>query len=85
MVDLYLNLGNSSIELGEGHKVSPIPGVNPGADFFARQETMLEYLSLYPGTNPELRRDYAEYLQQSSGQDYSMLLMFKLLAFLQLL
>jgi hypothetical protein len=46
---------------------------------------MLEYLSLYPGTNPELRRDYAEYLQQSSGQDYSMLLMFKLLAFLQLL
>jgi molecular chaperone DnaK (HSP70) len=85
MVDLYLNLGNSSIELGEGHTVSPIPGVNPGADFFARQETMLEYLSLYPGTNPELRRDYAEYLQQSSGQDYSMLLMFKLLAFLQLL
>lgn len=91
MVDLYLNLGNSVIELGEGYKTSPIPAAKPFAHFFARQETVLEYLSLYPGSNPELLRDYAGYLQQyhnlaaSSNQDYSILLIFKLLAFLQLL
>lgn len=91
MVDLYLNLGNSSIELDEEHVISHIPDERLFPHFFAHQETLLEYLRLYPGSNPQLLQDYAAYLQpyynQTTGsdQDYSMLLMFKLLALLQLL
>lgn len=91
MLDLYLDLNSSAIELGEGYKAAPVPVAKPFVDFFARQEAVLEYLRLYPGSNPELLRDYAGYLRQyhnpaaGSNQDYSTLLMFKLLSFLQLL
>lgn len=91
VVDLYLNLGNSCIELDEENNASQILGERLSPHFFAHQETLLEYLRLYPGSNVQLLQDYAEYLQQyhnqtaTPEQDYSMLLMYKLLAFLQLL
>lgn len=91
MVDLYLNLGTSRIEVGDANSTNPVADKIPLLHSFAHQESVLDYLRLYPDTNPRLLQDYAAYLQQcynpmaNQEQDYSTLLMYKLLTFLQLL
>jgi molecular chaperone DnaK len=91
MVDLYLNLGTSRIEVGDANSTNLVGDKIPPLHSFAHQEAVLDYLRLYPDTNPQLLQDYAAYLQQyydpmaNQEQEYSTLLMYKLLALLQLL
>lgn len=90
MVDLYLNLGSSIVELGEEDSNPPttVVGGQLFPQLLSHQNTALDLIRLYPDTNPRLLQDFEEYLNEFSRQpspDYSVLLMYKLLAFLQLI
>lgn len=88
-VDLYLNLGSSTMEVGGKNHFSTIAGEKQlFPHLLSHQETALDLIRLYPETNPQLLQDFEEYLNDFSRQpspDYSILLMYKLLAFLQLM
>ncbi|HHV17161.1 MAG TPA: Hsp70 family protein [Gelria sp.] len=89
-VDLYLHPGNSTIEVGKEDNKLP-SAANDGQllpYLLPHQETALDLIRLYPDTNPGLLRDFEEFLREYSNQpspDYSVLLTYKLLAFLQLI
>ena len=88
-VDLYLNLGTSTMEVGgENHFTTIVTEKQFFPHLLSHQETALDLIRLYPETNPQLLQDFEEYLTEFSRQpspDYSILLMYKLLAFLQLM
>ncbi len=88
-VDLYLNLGTSTMEVGgENHFTTIVTEKQFFPHLLSHQETALDLIRLYPETNPQLLQDFEEYLNDFSRQpspDYSILLMYKLLAFLQLM
>jgi molecular chaperone DnaK len=89
-VDLYLNLGTSTMEVGGEDKklTNTFSAQQLFPNLPSHQETVLDLLRLYPETNPRLLQDFEEYLNEFSRQpspDYSVLLMYKLLAFLQLM
>ena len=89
-VDLYLNLGTSTMEVGgeDTHLISTVEEKQLFPHLLSHQETALDLIRLYPDTNPQLVQDFEEYLKEYSNQpsaDYSVLLMYKLLAFLQLM
>ena len=88
-VDLYLNLGTSTMEVGgENHFTTIVGEKRLFPHLLSHQETALDLIRLYPETNPQLLQDFEEYLTEFSRQpspDYSILLMYKLLAFLQLM
>jgi molecular chaperone DnaK len=89
-VDLYLNLGASTVEVdGDDNKLtSTVNEKQLFTKLLSHQETALDLIRLYPDTNPQLVQDFEEYLKEFSNQpsaDYSVLLMYKLLAFLQLM
>lgn len=89
-VDLYLNLGTSAIEVSEGdNKLTSVVDERPLFPYLlSHQQTALDLIRLYPDTNPQLLQDFEEYLNEFARQptpDYSILLMYKLLAFLQLM
>ncbi|NLX02223.1 MAG: Hsp70 family protein [Syntrophomonadaceae bacterium] len=90
LVDLYLNLGASTMEVGKDNNKlnSAVNEKQLFPNLLSHQETALDLIRLYPDTNPRLLQDFEEYLDQFSSQpssDYSVLLMYKLLAFLQLM
>jgi len=89
-VELYLNLNNSCIEIEGVNNSCEAPCEVDFTSLFSHLDTPLEYLKLYPGSNPQLIKDYEQslkhfYLSTNRGQNYPELLSYKLLAFLQLL
>jgi molecular chaperone DnaK len=92
-VDLYLNLGSSRIELDgkDINHTSPVNNQQVFSRWLTHQNTALDLLQLYPDSNAQLVHDFQEYLKlnfhqpAAANQDYSILLTYKLLAFLQLL
>ncbi|HBQ25298.1 MAG TPA: hypothetical protein DD791_02790, partial [Syntrophomonas sp.] len=93
LVNLYLNLGASAIEVGgeDNELASVVDESQLFPNLLYHQEIALDLIQLYPDTNPQLLQDFEEYLNEFSrqpsipGPDYSVLLMYKLLAFLQLI
>lgn len=89
-VALYLNLGASAMEVGQDNNklTSAVNEEQLFPHLLSHQQTALDLIQLYPDTNPRLLQDFEEYLNEFSSQpssDYSVLLIYKLLAFLQLM